>query len=288
MKKRKNKVNQKLTVCICVAMMSVCLVACKGEGNVSGTEIEKAQSTNAAQNAPEIFVEDEGKAIEVNGECKVLETYKTYNIQAPVQQIVDDFAKQGSKQLEFQSHTVAAEKQDAANEKYDVTDTIKIVVDTAGLFDVMPQKIEESVVYKREKDSGKWVLTDVTCSKWECDYKQLGGTVWKMSTQDGEKYIRLRDTIEFFYTKDIVNDGDTSYIDFDTTILGACATVKDDKVNLERIHIMSGTITTDGTITLKAEINEEKVDIVLNEYEPIEKADLPFTEEEYKAVADQR
>lgn len=288
MKKRKNKANQKLIGCVCVAMMSVCLVACAGESNGSETAIETTQSVNASQNAPEIFVENEGKAIEVNDECKVLETYKTYNIQVPVQQVADDFIKQGSKQLEFQSHTVTVEMQDAANEKYDVTDTIKIVAETAGPFDVMPQKIEESVVYKREKDSGKWVLTDVTCSKWECDYKQLGGTTWKMSAQDGEKYIRLRDTIEFFYTKDIVNDGDTSYVNFDTTILGACATVKDEKVNLERIHVMSGTITTDGTITLKAEINEEKVDIVLNDYEPIEKTKLPFTEEEYKAAADQR
>lgn len=246
--------------------------------------ILSAMLLTACSKKPEIKVIGPGEAYVVNDKCKILETYEQYNIQVPVEQLAEELAKEEMQDLVFKLHEVAAtDDTTSENGRYDAVDAIKITVTGANPLGVFPQTISKTVEYKRDAESLKWIATNETCTKWEINYRKIGGTAWKKSTQDGDVYIRLRDTIEFFFTK-VGNAPDgTQQALFDTTITGAIATVKDGEVSLKRIHIISGTLTADGTITLRLAEGEE---LVLNEFTRIEKTDLPFSEEEYRVLVD--
>ena len=57
---------------------------------------------------------------------------------------------------------------------------------------------------------------------------------------------------------------------------------------LKRALILSGTVTSDGVVTLTEFQEKEVPEIVLSDYEMIDKSELPFSEEEYKKVIDAR
>lgn len=82
-------------------------------------------------------------------------------------------------------------------------------------------------------------------------------------------------------------DGKYDVVDtIKVAITGAMASVKEGEVSLERIHIVYGTVTMEGIVTMKVIIGDKEIELVLNEYERIQKADLPFTEEEYRVLVD--
>lgn len=238
----------------------------------------------ACSQRAEIKVSGSGEAYEVNDRCKVLETYEKYNIQTPVEQVAEELTKEEMQGLVLKLHeVVAADDTTSEDGRYDAVDTINITVTGANPLGVFPQTIAKSVEYKRDAESLKWIATNETCTKWDINYRKIGGTAWKKSSQEEEVYIRFSDTIEFFYTKvQDASDG-IQQANFNTTITGAVATVKDGEVSIKRIHITSGTLTADGTVTLILIDGEE---VVLNEFVQIEKADLPFSEEEYRLLVD--
>lgn len=265
MRKDFNKA-KKRTICLALtAMIGVFLTSC----------------------AVKISVVESGKEYNVNETCKVLESYEQYNIQVPAEQMVEDLMGDGFQGLTFQSHTVERTEADTSEGgKYDVIDTVVVVAEGADPFKILPQTIEMSVTYKRDATTLKWTATSEECKKWKIDHKKLGGTCWKMSTADGDTYIRLRDTIEFFNTSAKQNGNNPGQAEFATTILGAMATVKDGEMKIERIHVSGGSVSATGTIILKLLVDQEReTEVVLSDFEKIEKADLPFTEEEYKATA---
>ena len=236
---------------------------------------------------PEIYVVGEGQAYDVNDLCKVWENYAEYNVQVPVEQVAAELIESGAQKAELKIHTVTlTDDANSENGKYDVMDTIKIVVEGADPLGILPQTIQKTVEFKRNKESGEWLLTNQTCSGGTIQHKGLGGTSWKKSIPKGDIYIRLRDTIEFFFTKTASDGENFQCLAFDTTITGAMATVKEGEVSLERIHIVCGTVTMEGTVTIKVIIGDEELELVLNEFEQIQKAELPFSEEEYRILVD--
>ncbi len=238
----------------------------------------------ACSKKPGIEVIGSGEAYEVNDRCRVLETYEKYNIQTPVEQVAEELTKEEVQGLVFKLHEVVATDDTTSEDgRYDAVDTINITVTGADPLGVFPQTIAKTVEYKRDAESLKWIVANETCTKWDINYRKIGGTAWKKSSQEEEVYIRFSDTIEFFYTKvQDASDG-TQQANFNTTITGAIATVKDGEVSIKRIHITSGKMTVDGTVTLILIDGEE---VVLNEFMQIEKADLPFSEEEYRVLVD--
>ncbi len=283
-----------------VAITGMLLTACAGGNSVPAEDPEAVGNVDetvkeaVSVQLPEISAPTEGKSYEINETCKVLETYEQYNIQVPDVQMSEELWKDGFQGLTFKSHTVAvADDTTSEGGKYDVVDTIVVAVEGANPFEILPQTIEKAVTYKRDAATLEWIKISESCKKWKIDHKKFGGTAWKMSTADGDTYIRLRDTIEFFYTNVDQTIKSTEIVKFETTILGAMATVKDGEMIMERIHILSGTVSDEGTITLtvsvydmeKEDYKEETIEVVLSDFERIEKADLPFTEEEYKEVA---
>lgn len=235
----------------------------------------------------EIYVVGEGKSYDVNDRCKVWESYEEYNVQVPVEQLAGELMEEGAQKVELKVHTVMT-SDDTTSEsgKYDVVDTVKVAITGADPLGILPQTIQKTIEYKRNKESGEWVVINRACTGGTIQHKGLGGTVWKKSTSEGDIYIRLRDTIEFFFTKHTSDNEKDSCLAFDTTITGAMATVKNGEVSLERIHIIYGTVTMEGTITMKVVIGDKEIELVLNEYEQIQKSDLPFTEEEYRVLVD--
>ena len=111
-----------------------------------------------------------------------------------------------------------------------------------------------------------------------------------MTTPDGDVYFRLRDTIEFFATQPDKTADEVSETQFSTTILGAIYMNVDGEPVLKRMHVTTGNLTEDGGITIHIEYphtDEEGIDINLNDCEKIEREELPFTEEEFRATSDQ-
>lgn len=234
-----------------------------------------------------IRVEETGKAYDVNESSKVLETYEQYNIQAPVEQMAGELMEEGFQNLTLQSHTVTVADEDASeNGKYDAVDTIVAVAEGANPTGIFPQTMEITAQYKRDASTLEWIVTDKTCKKWKIEHKEIGGTAWKLSSPEGDTYIRLRDTIEFFYTKVKQGEESTKKAEFDTTLLGLMATISEGEKKLERIHVSGGTVSATGIITLKLQVEQEQeIEVVLNDFERIEKIALPFTEEEFQSIA---
>lgn len=198
----------------------------------------------------------------------------------------------GSKAENAETAAETIEEPKTHEEPQILEETETVTVEGKDPLGILPQTIEKTITYQKDAATGEVLETIESCKSWKMNHKKLGGTAWKKTTSDGEVYIRLRDTIEFFYTN-ISEDKSTETVGFDTTILGAMATVKDGEMILERIHIPGGSVTADGMITLYLEVydmeaqsyKEEKTELILNDFEKIEKADLIFTDEEYKEVA---
>lgn len=272
-------------------LYAILLTACAGSPPAEpATEKEVA----AVVQAPEIGTPAKGKAYDINETCHVLETYETYDIQMSPEQMHKELWQEGYQDMTFKSHEVALTDDTTSEQgKYDVSDTAVVALEGADPMGILPQTMEQTVTYKRNAETQEWEKESAVCKNWKINHKKLGGTAWKMSTSDGEIYIRLRDTIEFFYTNVDPTQKSTESVDFETTILGAMATVKNGEMTLERIHILSGTLSDTGVLTViadvydmeKKEYKEEKKELVLNDFTQIEKSQLPFTEEEYKEVA---
>lgn len=272
-------------------LCAIWLTACAGSPPAEpATEKEVAEVVQA----PEIGTPAKGKAYDINETCHVLETYEQYDIQITPEQMHQELWKEGYQDMTFQSHVVEV-ADDATSEggSYDVTDTAVIAVEGANPLGILPQTIEQAVTYKRSVAAQEWEKESAICKNWKINHKKLGGTAWSMKTEDREVFLRLRDTIEFFYTNVDPTEKSTENVNFETTILGAMATVKEGEMVLERIHIPGGSVTDTGIVTLTIEIydmeakayKEEKKKLVLNDFTQIEKTQLSFTEEEYKEVA---
>ena len=96
-----------------------------------------------------------------------------------------------------------------ADGKYDVIDKVSVKVAFTDRFELIPQSVTKEVMMARDASSGKWEVIGENCKKWEAKHKKFGGTSWKMTSADGDIYIRLRDTIEFFSTEpDNINTPD--------------------------------------------------------------------------------
>lgn len=161
-------------------------------------------------------------------------------------------------------------------------------VEAKDVLGLLPQTVKKKVDYRVNPNTGEREIVSQKCDTWKVKNQKLGGTCWKKSTPEGDIYIRLRDTIEFFHTSEQSVDSDVTKVEYATTILGALY-VDSDEVEFKRIHIMSGTITVDGEMTIcgvRVEDNSE-IEFNLNEFEKITKEDLPFTEEEFREISDQ-
>lgn len=193
-----------------------------------------------------------------------------------------------------------AVKEDTASESTDIvpekettpeTRTAEEQIDAPDICGFLPQSITADVTYERESVNDEWVKTDVVYKKWDANLKKLGGTVWKMDNGDSVIYIRLRDTIEFMQAKIVPKSDGTDVLQFSTTILGAMATDANDSdgnIELTRIHVLSGEVSDSGELVLTMDIDGGSESMTLSDFTKIEKKDLPFSEEEYKAVADAR
>lgn len=194
-------------------------------------------------------------------------------------------------ELVIKTHEVSVtDETNSETGKYDLMDKVNVDVSFVDEFGVLPQSINKDVYFMRNASSGQWEAGKENCKKWDARFKTLGGTAWKMTTEQGDIYLRLRDTIEFFTTQpdrraDVVDE-----TQFSTTILGAIYMNEDGEDVLKRIHVISGKLSETGGIILHItypHTDEPEIEINLNDFEKIEKEELPFSEEEYRAVADQ-
>lgn len=203
------------------------------------------------------------------------------------EQINADLKLDNFESIECGSHALELTDETSSNYgMYDASDSIEIKIRTV---DALPQTITKEVCYKRVAETGEWEITSAKYKDWKIDYKKFGGTAWKFEDSDGIHYIRMRDTIEFFNVKYDKNSATASSADFTTTILGAMSVNAGGETSLRRTHVMSGTISEDGTIILKGEFVNEKepMEIKLNECTRVTYEELPFTEEEFREASDQ-
>ncbi len=273
--KNKNRIKG-LAVAIAVSMV---LSACGSGQDVNSSAQSQKEVTGAATENESVQAEKEAEK------------------RAP-QEIADDYVKSLMESslypnFEIVAHSVSeTDSQSSENGKYDASDIVEIKIQGVDSLGVLAQSQTTLAEFKREAGSDNWELSSETCKKWDVDHKKLGGTVWKKTMDDGSVlYFRFRDTLEFFYTK-LTQDKSSEVVNFDTTMLGARAIEKDGEVSIERIHVITGSVTRGGEISLTMQVGtdseKETETIILNEFEKIEKTDVPFTEEEYKEAADQR
>lgn len=288
----------KLLVSVVCLMSAMYLVGC-GEGKeLVDEDIESIQNEIQAaelkseQNEPvDIQITKEGQAYELNEKCNVLDAYKEYNIQVDVNWAYEMILHDNFETVEFRTHAVEpADAASGVDGKYDVIDKVNVKVSFTDEMGLIPQAVTKDVLFAREAGTENWEIVGEKCKSWEAKHKSLGGTAWKISTENGDMYLRLRDTIEFFTTQPNNNVDNASEVEFATTILGAVYMNVNGENQLRRIHVLAGTLNDSGEIVLKLEfVNEnEEMELKLNDWEKIEKDELPFTEEEYKETADQR
>lgn len=192
---------------------------------------------------------------------------------------------------EIITHEVSvADDTNSEDGKYDLIDKVNVSITLSDKFDVIPQTINEDVYFMRDAESGQWEIVKETCRKWDAKGKQLGSTSWKMTTEEGDVYIRLRDTIEFFATQPDRQATQVDETQFSTTILGAIYSNEGGEPVLKRMHVTGGYLSVDGGIKLNITFphtEEEGIQIDLNDFEKIDREELPFSEEEFREVSDQ-
>lgn len=251
---------------ICMLMAVEMLAGCGNEG----TKSEEAM--------PEAIVEEAKVTVE------------------PVEISEDDIkqllARDIEHEVEIKTHEVSiTDDTNSEDGKYDLMDKVNVSISFTDELGLIQQNVNKDVYFMRDVASGKWEATKENCKKWDTKFKQLGGTSWKMTTDEGDIYFRLRDTIEFFSTQPDKIADKVEETRFSTTILGAMYVNVEGEPVLKRIHVMSGILSENGDIILHIEyplLDEEGMDIDLSKCERIEREDLPFTEEEYKITSDQR
>lgn len=282
---------RKLIGLMIVAAIGITMSAC-GEEPVS--EVSTSEEAVVTE-LPEITVLSSGTAYDINENSKVLESYEEYNIQAPVNELFADFTENGAQGVEFHSHTVVPAESEAGEDGlYDAVDTMSVVVLGADPMGIMPQRISKDIVYKRDVQTGEWIKTSETHTAWQINNKKFGGKVWKKSTEDGELYIQLNSTMEFFRSEVGEKDG-TVAGEFSTTLIGVMTFVENGEMTMKRIHIKSGKLTEDGILELTYDVGGVLIGIeahdsslLLNEYTLIDKTQLPYTEGEYKMIIEER
>lgn len=235
--------------------------------------------------APKVNITESGKNYTLNDTVQVTAAYELYNIQAPIDQVASDLTAKEVKGVTIKSHTVAAaDKETNEGRKYDAVDSITATVEGADLYGALPQTIDETIEYKRLKGTDTWEQTKAVCTKWNFDHKKLGGTAWKKTDGDKTYYLRISGAIEFFHADTNATKQSADIVNFATSIMSAYAVEENGKVEVKRALILSGTVTSDGVVTLVMNQENDVPDIVLSEYEKIEKSELPFSEEEYRTA----
>ena len=146
-----------------------------------------------------------------------------------------------------------------------------------------------TIEFKRLKGTDTWEQTNKVCSEWDIDDKKIGGTVWKKEDGDKTYYLRISNSMEFLFEDIVATEKSADIVKFFTTLPSVYAVVENGEVSvLKRALILSGTVTSDGVVTLTEFQEKEVPEIVLSDYEMIDKSELPFSEEEYKKVIDAR
>lgn len=281
----RRKRRRKADVCVMgVILSALLLVGCTNNESV----LEETQ----IKEGPEIQLVSEGSTYDLDENSHVLATYAEYNYQVNMQDLFNEFRQEGVTHITLKEHTVTAtDESNSQDGQYDVIDCVTVIINTSDANKVLSQTIEKTVTFKRDAATLEWDKISEICNEWNANCKNLGGTAWHMSTPEGDYYIRLRETMEFFHVS-MREDKSVQEADFSTTLVGAYATIKGDEQIVERIHIMGGSITAGGEITLQAHVydmeaedyKEEIMEVRLTEYEKTNKKELPFTEEEYKEV----
>lgn len=289
--------NSKLFIAVGVIMASVHMVGCGVGSEVAGTApngtavVEENVLAEQTIDPIDIQLVNNGKAYSINEKCNVLENYGEYNVQANLDEVYACIMKDNYESIEFSTHSVSqTDDTNSSDGKYDVLDKINVKVAFSDNFGVMPQSVTREVLMAREAASGNWEVAGATCKKWEAKYKKFGGTSWKMTTENGDVYFRLRDTIEFFTTQPGNNIAKIDETEFSTTILGAIYMNVDGENVLKRMHVIAGKLSDSGDILLHIEFphtEEEAIEIDLNDCELIERDELPFSEEEFRETSDQ-
>lgn len=231
--------------------------------------------------------------VETKSSSEVEEVIKTISpVEISEEDIKNLLATDGITDYEIKTHNVSvADDTNSEGGKYDLLDKVNVTYTFSDKFDVIPQTINKDIDFMREAESGQWKIVKETCKKWEAKFKQFGGTSWKMTTSEGDVYIRLRDTIEFFTTQPDRQATKVEETQFSTTILGAIYSYENGEPVLKRMHVTGGYLSTDGGIKLNISFphtDEEDIQIDLKDFEKIEREELPFSEEEFRAVSDQQ
>lgn len=292
---RKNRNTIIMAALTMVSTCTVCMAGCKATAvetkTVVPTEVIVEEDVSKGfGEAVDILQLRDGQAYNIDEKCNVLENYDEYNIQADVKELYKILMQDNFETIEFRTHSVeVSDDSNNANGKYDVIDKVNVKVTFTDQFGLMPQSVTKEVVMGRDAASGAWEVAKESCKKWDVKHKSLGGTSWKMSTETGDIYFRLRDTIEFFNTQPTNKNSKLGETEFFTTILGAMYMNVDGEDRLRRIHVMSGTLNEKGEIVFRLEfVNEdENMEIHLKDCEKIERDELPFTEEEFRETSDQ-
>ena len=289
------KKNSKLLMATVMVMASVYMIGCGASSNEAEIDVDVMETdfdnVEIKQAEPiDIQLVSEGQSYSVDEKCNVLETYDEYSIQADVNDVYALLMQDNFESIEFRTHIVEqVDESNSENGKYDVVDRVSVNVAFTDEFGLIPQRVTKEVVLSRDALSGNWEVTGETCKKWETKHKKLGGTSWKLATEEGDIYFRLRDTIEFFTTQPNNDASQANETRFSTTILSAAYMEVDGEYKLRRTHVLSGTLNDAGEIVLDLTFvgENESMTINLNDCEKIEKEELPFTEEEFREASDQ-
>ncbi len=197
--------------------------------------------------------------------------------------VVSDLTRVGTEKIEIDSHKVSAtDRKTSEKGKYDAIDQMEVTIECLDPLEVFPQKKVETVEYKRVKGTDTWEATGATCTRWEINRKKIGGTAWKRTEGDTTYYLRFSGAVEFISVDLVDTEGDPNVVLFATSMPGAIALETGDEVELYQFIILSGQITSDGEITLNFRTREGERKVKLNDFEKIDREELPFTQKEFE------
>lgn len=258
-------------------VLLVCSLA--GCGNAKNNEEEAAS----------IQVVQAGHAYAVNDRCQVLETYSEYNVQISVEEISSRLLTQDGQLLELRTHEVyEASETEAENGRYDIVDRVNVALKFKDKSQVLNQTVNKDVYFMRNTENSLWEIKREDCRKWDVGYKKLGGTAWKLTTEEGDIYFRLQDVIEYFNIR-YVEAGETAdRVEFYMNMVGVMYGPSKGESNLRRIQITSGTLKDTGEVLVNLGLPDEgeSMEICLSDCELIDREDVPFSEQEFRRIAD--
>lgn len=235
--------------------------------------------------APKIEVAGSGKEYALSDIVQVTSGYDTYNIQAPIEKVADSLATEGIKSVTIKSHSVeAAKKETSEGGKYDAVDSVRASLEGADLYGALPQTIDVTIEFKRLKGTETWEQTGIFSNEWDINHNKLGGTIWRETDGDVTYYYRFSNAVEFLYEDTTETENSAQYVVFYTTIPSVYIVQEGDNITTYKALILSGTVTSDGVVTLKDFQEDEIPEIVLSDFEKIEKSEYPISEDEYKEL----